>query len=151
MARLTDSLGPPQRRPLRRLALGVVAVAFIALVVFPWLATFAGDWLWFREIHFEPVFFTSLLWRVLLFFIGGAFAFAFVYGNIKWARRGSTGFPTLFVDRGGGIRVDIGHLLPRLFLIGALLLAFITGVSSSALWMTFLMAAHGASVGATRY
>ena len=137
----------PRRRLPRRAVLGVLAVGFFALFVFPWFATFAGDWLWFQEIHYEPVFFTSLLWRVLLFFIGSLFAFGFVYGNVWWVRRGSAALPTLFVDRGGGIRVDVSRLVPRLLLIGTLLLSFIIGVSASALWMTFLMAAHGASVG----
>ena len=51
----------------RRILLGVAAAAFIALVAVPWLASFATDWLWFREIHFESVFLTSLAARGLLF------------------------------------------------------------------------------------
>jgi uncharacterized membrane protein (UPF0182 family) len=133
----------------RRVVLGLLALAFLAFVAFPWFASFVGDWLWFREIQFEPVYFTSLLWRAVLFVGGAAFAFGLVYGNISWARRGSSGFPTLFVDRGGGVRVDISHLVPRLFLICALLAAFITGVSASSLWLTVVMAMHGATVGTT--
>ena len=51
--------GPePAPHPPRRLALG-----FIAIVAVPWLASFATDWLWFREIHFESVFLASLVAR----------------------------------------------------------------------------------------
>ena len=51
------------------------------------LAGLATDWLWFREIHFESVFVTSLGWRVALFAIGALLAFAFVYGNVRLATR----------------------------------------------------------------
>ncbi len=145
------SSGPGPRPGLsasaRHLILGVLAAVFLAVVVFPWLASFATDWLWFNEIHFESVFLTSLIARVALFLAGGGVAFAFVYGNIAWARRGSTGFPSLFVDRGGGVHVNIAHIIPRLLLIGALFVALLTAVFASAQWMSALMALHAVPVG----
>src|SRR5258708_38740352 len=91
---------------------------------------------------------TSLLWRSGLFVGGAALAFGFVYGNIRAATADLSGFPALFVDRGGGVRVDISRFVPKLFLAGSVLIAFVTGVSASVLWMTVLMALHGAPVGA---
>ena len=126
----------------------VLAVTFFTFVVLPWFGGFATDYLWFREVHFEPVFMTSLLWRSGLFVGGAAIAFAFVYGNIRIATADLSGFPALFVDRGGGVRIDISRFVPKLFFGGSILIAFVTGVSASVLWMTVLMALHGAPVGA---
>lgn len=137
------------RRPsFRKIVFGTLAALFLIFVVFPWLGAFATDWLWFQEVHFEPVFMTSLLWRTGLFVAGAATAFGFIYGNVRMATADLAGFPALFVDRGGGVRIDISRFVPRLFFAGALFVAIITGLSASAFWMTALMAVHGAAVGA---
>jgi uncharacterized membrane protein (UPF0182 family) len=133
---------------VRNVVLVAFAVAFVTFFVVPWLGGFATDLLWFREVHFEPVFFTSLIWRTGLFAGAAAIAFGLVYGNVRMATANLSGFPALFVDRGGGVRVDISRFVPRLFLAGSLFIAFITGLSASVLWMTILMAVHGATVGA---
>jgi hypothetical protein len=133
---------------VRKVVFVAIAVAFVTFFVIPWVGGFAADLLWFREVHFEPVFFTSLIWRTALFGGGAALAFGIVYGNVRVATADSSGFPALFVDRGGGVRVDISRFVPRLFLAGSLFIAFITGVSASVLWMTILMAVHGKPVGA---
>lgn len=131
----------------RRIVLTILALAFVALILLPWLASFATDWLWFNEIGFRPVFITSLVWRVALFFIGGAFAFAYFYGNVKIARGGKVAFPVLYVNRGDGVTIDVSRMFTRLFVPAALVLAFLTAVSASALWMTFLKAFNGVNVG----
>ncbi|PYO06178.1 MAG: hypothetical protein DMD30_13025, partial [Gemmatimonadetes bacterium] len=77
---------PPIPRAFRRLVLWIVAAIFFAFIVIPWLASFVTDWLWFKEIGFQTVFATSLIWRIALFFFGGAFAFAYFYGNVRIAR-----------------------------------------------------------------
>ncbi|MFI5231208.1 MAG: UPF0182 family protein [Gemmatimonadales bacterium] len=133
---------------MRNVVLTAVAVAFVAFVAIPWLGGFATDWLWFREVHFEPVFLTSLIWRASLFAGGAVVAFAAIYGNVKIATGHAARFPALFVDRGRGVRVDISRFVPRVFLGGAIFLAFVTGASVSTLWMTILMALHGKPVGA---
>jgi uncharacterized membrane protein (UPF0182 family) len=126
----------------------VLGVLFLFFIVLPLVGGLATDLLWFREVHFEPVFLTSLFWRAALFVLGAAVAFGFVYGNARMATAAQSGFPALFVDRGGGVRIDISRLVPRFFLVGAILVALIAGLSVSALWMTMLMALHGARVGA---
>ena len=77
---------PPIPRSIRRIVLWLIAGVFAGMVVIPWLASFFTDWLWFGEIGFQTVFATSLIWRVALFFIGAAFAFAYFYGNVNRAR-----------------------------------------------------------------
>ena len=140
---------PPLNPPLRRIVLAAVAIGFFAIVVMPWLAGFATDWLWYNEIHFESVFLTSLVARALLFVAAGLVAFAFLYGNILLTRRGSAGLPALQLNRGDGVTVDVSHLVPRLVLIGALLVAFVTALAASAQWLSALMALHAVPVGQT--
>ncbi len=138
---------PPLPRSLRRIVLWIVVGLFVALVVVPWLASFATDWLWFREIGFQSVFATSLIWRIGLFLIGGLFAFGYIYGNVRLARGTGTGFPVLYVNRGDGVSVDVSRMLTRLFLPGALVLAFLTAVSASASWLVVLKGFNGVPIG----
>ncbi len=140
--------GRPQRPSARKVILLALAAAFLTFIVFPWLGGVATDWLWYREVHFEPVFVAELVWRTALFVAGAVLAFGLVYGNVRMATADLAGFPALYVDRGGGVRVDITRFLPRLFLAGSIFVAFVTGLSASVLWMTMLMALHGAPVGA---
>ena len=131
----------------RRVVLTILGVFFVALIVLPWLATFATDWLWFQEVGFQTVFTTSLVWRILLFVIGGAFAFAFFYGNVRLARGPAKTFPVLYVNRGDGVTIDVSRAFTKVFFPAALVLAFLTAVTASALWMVFLKAFNGVAVG----
>ncbi|MDQ6870843.1 MAG: UPF0182 family protein [Gemmatimonadota bacterium] len=134
-------------RSFRRIMLGILAAFFFALIFIPWLASFATDWLWFKEIGFESVFATSLIWRIGLFVIGGGFAFAYIYGNVRFARGAGTGFPVLYVNRGDGVSVDVSRMLTRLFLPAALVLSFLTAISASASWLVVLKAFNGVPIG----
>ncbi|MDP9201056.1 MAG: UPF0182 family protein, partial [Gemmatimonadota bacterium] len=140
---------PPLPQSIRRVMLWIVAAVFLALIVVPWLASFATDWLWFNEIGFQSVFVRSLVWRIGLFIAGGAFAFAYFYGNVRIARGAGTGFPVLYVNRGDGVTVDVSRMFTRLFFPVALVLSFLTAISLSASWMTILKAMNGVAVGAT--
>jgi len=133
---------------LRRIVLGIVAAVFVALIVVPWLASFFTDWLWFKEIGFQTVFATSLIWRIVLFFVGGAFTFAFFYGNVRLARGAGTAFPVLFVNRGDGVTIDVSRMFTKLFFPAALLLSFVTAISLSAWWLTLLKGMNGVALGA---
>jgi uncharacterized protein len=127
--------------------LGIVAAVFFALIVVPWLASFATDWLWFKEIGYQSVFATSLIWRIGLFVIGGGFAFGYIYGNVRLARGTGTGFPVLYVNRGDGVNVDVSRMVTRLFLPAALVLSFLTAVSASASWLVVLKGFNGVPIG----
>src|SRR5687767_8709362 len=140
---------PPMPPSFRRFITWVVGAMFIALIIIPWLASFATDWLWFSEIGFQSVFATSLAWRVGLFIIGGAFTFAYFYGNVRIARGAGTGFPVLYVNRGDGVTVDISRMLTKVFVPVAVVLSFLTAVSFSASWMVVLKGFNGVSVGTT--
>ena len=124
-----------------------VAAAILMIVVVPLLSGFATDWLWFREIQFESVFLRSLLWRVSLFLVGTLLGLIVVAGSIRLAQRGSGVTLPVFMQSASGARVDVSRFVPRLLLIGSVVVALITGVSASALWMTFLKGLHGQPVG----
>jgi uncharacterized membrane protein (UPF0182 family) len=140
---------PPLPRAFRRIALWILAAVFAAFIVVPWLASFVTDWLWFGEVGYRTVFATSLIWRIGLFIAGGAFAFAYFYGNVRLARGAGTGFPVLYVNRGDGVTVDISRTFTKLFLPAALLLSFLTAISLSAWWLTVLKGMNGVALGAT--
>src|SRR5688572_18998252 len=139
---------PPMPPGARRVILTVLGVFFAALIVLPWLASFATDWLWFQEVGFQTVFSTSLVWRTMLFVIGGAVAFTFFYGNVRLARGPEKTFPVLYVNRGDGVTVDVSRTFTKIFFPAALVLSFLSAVTASALWMTFLKAFNGVAVGA---
>jgi hypothetical protein len=132
----------------RRVVIWIVAAFFAAFIVIPWLASFVTDWLWFKEVGFQTVFATSLIWRVVLFFVGGAFAFAYFYGNVRLARGTGTGFPVLYVNRGDGVNVDVSRMLTKIFFPAALLLSFLVAISLSAWWLTLLKGFNGVALGA---
>jgi uncharacterized membrane protein (UPF0182 family) len=140
---------PPLPASLRRAVLWIVAAMFVAMIIIPWLARFATDWLWFSEIGFQTVYATSLVYRIGLFVLGGAFAFGYFYGNVRLARGTGTGFPVLYVNRGDGVTVDVSRTFTKLFLPVAFVLSFLTAISLSASWMTVLKGINGVAVGAT--
>ncbi|HVX42154.1 MAG TPA: UPF0182 family protein [Gemmatimonadaceae bacterium] len=131
----------------RRVLLGIVAIGFVALILVPWLASFATDWLWYSQIHFASVFIRSLRARVTLFAATAVLVFAFLYANIAWARRGMAGLPMLFENRTSGARIDVTRFVSRLLIVAVCIVAFIAGLVASAQWLTTLMALHAARVG----
>ncbi|HEY5218905.1 MAG TPA: UPF0182 family protein, partial [Gemmatimonadaceae bacterium] len=134
-------------RHIRRTIIAIFAVAVFALFVVPWLATFGTDWLWFRHVGFTTVFLTSLWWRVALFVIGGVVAYAILGGNIRLASGHASKMPALFIHRPNQTPLDVSLIVPRVLRLGALFVAFLTAVSMSSLWMTFVQAFHGAHAG----
>lgn len=135
------------RRPgrLRWVLLGLAAAILFDVLVAPWLASVATDWLWFREIHFESVFLTSFVAHAVLFVAGFVAAFAFLYANLAWARRGWVGMAA-FVNP-GALQAELARLVPKILTVVALVVAFVTGLVWSSQWMTALTAIHGATVG----
>src|SRR5262249_35694859 len=93
----------------------------------------------------ESVFLTSLVARALLFAAAGVFAFLFSYVNLRWASRHAS-LPAVFVSRSGA-QIDVSSFVPKLVLIGALVVGFFAAVAASSQWMAVLMALHGVRVG----
>jgi hypothetical protein len=67
-------LSEAQAKPRRRVSPLSIAFGILALIVFA-LVSAAGiytDWLWFRQLDFEVVFFTQIIGQIVAFFIGFA-------------------------------------------------------------------------------
>jgi hypothetical protein len=67
-------LSEAQAKPRRRVSPLSIALGILALIVFA-LVSVAGiytDWLWFRQLDFEVVFFTQIIGQIVAFFIGFA-------------------------------------------------------------------------------
>ncbi|HEY7235087.1 MAG TPA: UPF0182 family protein [Gemmatimonadaceae bacterium] len=131
----------------RSIVLGALAVVILFVLVLPSLAHFATEWLWYDDIHFESVFRTSLIARSLLFVGTALVAFVFVYGNVRWARRGAAGIPVLFLSEGRSVSVDVSRFISMLLVVGAAVVAFVTALVVAAQWMSALMLLHAARVG----
>ena len=132
---------------MRRIVLGVLVAGFIAVIVIPWFIGFATDWLWYDEIHFASIFLASLRARVVLFVVTGLVGFAFLYGNIRWSRRGAGKVPVLYMSRSGAAPLDVSRVVPGALFAAASLVAFFIALGASAQWMTALMALHAVPVG----
>ncbi|HUR92199.1 MAG TPA: UPF0182 family protein, partial [Gemmatimonadaceae bacterium] len=59
---------PP--RPRRRFRKWIVLFLVLFFGLIPWLVGAATDWLWFKEIGYETVFWTELNTRATLFALG---------------------------------------------------------------------------------
>jgi len=67
-------LSEAQAKPRRRVSPLSIALGILALIVFA-LVSVAGiytDWLWFRQLDFEVVFFTQIIGQIVAFFVGFA-------------------------------------------------------------------------------
>src|SRR5579862_597333 len=140
---------PPAVRRAVRLLVGALVAAFALLVVLPWLGSFVIDWLWFKEVGFEPVFVRSFAWKVGLVVLRSALAFAFFYGNIWIARPRTSHAVAVVAESFRGAAADVDKFVPPLLLVVALLVALFIGAASGDRWLTYLLAYHGGQAGTT--
>ena len=77
-----------QMRRRRRVAL-LLIVLFALLLVIPAVAARLSDWLWYREIGFERVFFTKIVAQWTLGIPAGVIAFVFLNVNARIALAGT--------------------------------------------------------------
>ncbi|HWE42579.1 MAG TPA: UPF0182 family protein [Gemmatimonadaceae bacterium] len=74
----------------RRRRIGLLLIVLFALLLFvPAVAARLSDWLWYREIGFERVFFTKIVAQWALGIPAGVIAFAVLYLNVRVALGGS--------------------------------------------------------------
>jgi uncharacterized membrane protein (UPF0182 family) len=79
---------PPVGQRRNRLLLAVVVLFVLAFILVPFAADRITDWLWFREIGFERVFFLQVIAEWTLGVIFGLGALAAFYANARLALRG---------------------------------------------------------------
>jgi len=142
------SLPPVRSGGLPRLLTRAILLLFaLSVIAIPLFSGYVTDLLSFKEIGFQTVFLQSYFWRAVLFVGGGGFAFVWLYGNAKWARRGAAPSGPVRFQLSPGVIVDLSAVGPRLAVIALVALSFIYAVSLSAEWMTFLTAFKGVTVG----
>ncbi|MHB8169088.1 MAG: UPF0182 family membrane protein [Thermoleophilia bacterium] len=130
----------PKKERKRRIWLRIVlALVALCLVLFFGRGVYLyTEWLWFGEVGYRGVFWTSLLSRLGLGFGAGAIFFAFIYGNVLLARRMS---PRFKVGPGSEIveRVPVPDRLLRLLIpLGLLLPTLVVIGAGSSSWLDFL-------------
>lgn len=139
--------GPRRTRPPG--ALLVLAIAIFVIAALPRMLTLVSDLWWFSEIGFDTVFLTSLKWRVGLFVIGGALAFAILYGSVHPATTGPLRTPVFTPGQGPPVQLDLARPLGWFVRLGATFIALVVGASMSAYWLAFVRAFNSVDVGVT--
>jgi len=128
---------------------GLVAALLVLLALFlllPTVTTRLADWLWYREIGFERVFFTKIVAQWALGLPAGLLTFAVLYASARIAAGGSTtqALATRFGDFSARAGItDAAHsALDRavrlLSALTALLVALVFALSIAAQWRTIL-------------
>ncbi len=132
-----------------RVRLTVVLILAGLAVIGPSLATLYTDWLWFGEMGYQSVFWTSVGTRLMLGIGAAAFSFLFLYVNIRLALR-QVVEPYLVL----GVAFSDGRplILQRkgiYVLTGALsaVVATLAGVFASSHWLELLQSRNGTSFG----
>ena len=136
---------PPSRQRRRRTLLFAVAAFAILALLLPRFVRLTTDYLWFREVAALPVFWGSIWWRISLFVTGSVIAFAVLYANLRAAGGGHLGRPILIATNGPPL--DLSRVVPRFLMGGVVLISFLSGLSMSLQWTTFMMALQGGTVG----
>ena len=102
------------------------------------MATIYTDILWFESLGYLDAFWIPIIWKVIVGFVTGAVAFAFLYANLGFAARSIASSPHLAERFSAAHSWQIAKSIRGAFLIVALLAAVITGVAMSSQWMTVL-------------
>jgi uncharacterized membrane protein (UPF0182 family) len=118
----------------------------LLLVVWPTLARWYTDWLWFVELGYPRVFWVPALSRALLFGFTTSVVFALLYPNLRLALA-SLPVPSVVEIRVDGSRVRRGPRLQRWLLGSTLLLAGLAGASSTGQWVAFQQFLHAVPAG----
>ena len=140
---------PRLSRRGKRVLLSALAAFLLVFIGIPWLAGFITDWLWFKEIGFQSVFVTSLVWRTGLFFLVGIAAFTLFYLNGRAAAGSAAHLPVLYLNRQTGAQIDLAEIFKKILRPVGIVIAFVLATTAASLWLVFLKAANAASVGTT--
>ena len=130
--------GPPSRR--RVIIAVVVAVIVVLLVVISRLMGYYVDWLWFGEVGFRSVFWTRIVWHLIVGAAAFVVFFVIVAFNVELARRLA---PSFRVSEHGELLEPRSDAVKRYVGWGGLavaaLAALFAGISASTQWQTFLL------------
>ncbi|MDH4075332.1 MAG: UPF0182 family protein, partial [Acidimicrobiia bacterium] len=128
------------------LAAGGVVVALI--VAFTVASSFYIDLLWFRELQFTSVFWTTLRTKILLGLVFGLLFFALLYANLLIVRRSSPSGPPLRIVSPEQEALDRLRRLADPYLrwvvpAACAVLALLVGINTASQWSTYLLWRNG--------
>lgn len=127
----------------------VIVVGLLLLAFGRKLSTFYTDWLWFGELGYRSVFWTSIKSSVGLGFVMGTLFFVIVYLNLWWARKLAP--PILERYEVSTVRMRLGRLARRgfdfLVLASALAISVLAGIEASTHWMDYQFYTHASAFG----
>lgn len=129
--------------------LWIVGAVFLLFGALPTLVGFITDWLWFREIGFQPVFTTELVTKTLLFVGATIVAFLFITLNARFATRGLSKAPVLWRVSPDLPPVDIGRSLSKLVAPIGGVVALLFGMAAAGRWMEILQLSNRSAFGVT--
>ena len=139
-----------------RSVLLIIAAVLVVLLFVPFAAGRIADWLWYREIGFERVFFTKVIAQWVLGLPTALLAFVVLYGNARFALRGEPRLrrpPIAQIRTGAELRDVAQSLLAKglggLALPACLVLSVLVALGASGQWRTVLQAAYGTPFGVT--
>ncbi len=135
----------PKRR--RWPAYVIIAVVLLA-VLFTFMSQFYVDLLWYREVDFASVFWTTLRTKVVLGLVFGVVFFALLYVNLVIVRRFSPTTRALTPDQEvvERIRQSFEPYLRWILPVGAAVLALLVGIGVSGQWQTYLLWKNSAGI-----
>ena len=136
MSSVRMSLSRPRRWPAI-----VIGTLVLLAILFTLMSQFYVDLLWFREVNYSSVFWTTLRTKSLLGLVFGLVFFAVLYANLLIVRKLSPNTRILtpeqeIVER---IRQNFDPYLKWLLPLGAGLIALLVAVGVTRQWQTFLL------------
>lgn len=138
--------------PVRRWHLVLVAAGFCVILFFGTLVRFAADFLWFRELGFSEVFWTSFLSKAGLGLLGAGVFWLVAYANLRWART-TTGPQRVRSDQIDAespldALKSMGGMLHPLVTFGGLVMAALMGARAAVAWEMVLRRVRAVPFGA---
>ena len=125
----------------RRWPIIVIGVLVLLAILFTLMSQFYVDLLWFREVNYSSVFWTTLRTKAVLGLVFGLVFFGVLYANLLIVRKlAPTARPMTpeqeIVER---IRQNFEPYLKWLLPLGAGVIALLVGVAVTRQWQTFLL------------
>jgi uncharacterized membrane protein (UPF0182 family) len=132
---------PAQRPRIRRRWIIIAAIVLIAFISISSVVRFYTDLLWFHEVGFAKVFWKIIWTRVGIGTVGGVLAGLVIFANLEVARRAAPRYR--FVTAGSDLTEQYRSAFRPYARVANLamsaVVAFFTGLSTSAAWQRYLL------------
>jgi hypothetical protein len=132
-----------------RIQLAIVLAVLVVGLVWPSIAGYYTDWLWFGETGYQQVFVTTVATRLGLGAVVAALAFLLLFGNFRLAfRHFEDPYIVLGVSPADGTPLTLQRRgVSRLISIASALASAAAGVYASSRWMDWLQFRHTTTFG----